>query len=111
MKKQRRWERWEHAKLVRLVADGMTNREIAKIIGRTQCGVHSRARTFRLRSNPPPAPAPVCAPTVVRIAWHQVPDWYALGWRFIGFSHARLCEMEWQSSRPERWVSAEAVAA
>ena len=33
-----RWARWEHEKLIRLVAEGKCNREIAGILGRISGG-------------------------------------------------------------------------
>jgi hypothetical protein len=101
MRRVVRWASWEHSKLVRLVAEGKTNREIAGIIGRTQCAVGARAQEYRLRSNDPiGVPEMVIAKTEL-IGETEVPAWYALGWRFAGFYGTRI-KMEWVSSKPER---------
>ncbi len=100
MKRQIRWARWEHEKLVRLVSEGKCNREIAGIIGRSQCAVGARAQEYKLRTAPiePPKNA---VPITELISEAELPAWYVLGWRFIGFYGTRL-QMEWSSSRPER---------
>ncbi len=95
-----RWAPWEHNKLIRLVAEGKSNREIAGMIGRTQCAVGARAQEYRLRTNPVEPPKITIAKTEL-IGEVDVPAWYALGWRFVGFYGSR-CKMEWTSSRPER---------
>ncbi len=96
-----RWARWEHEKLIRLVAEGKCNREIAGIIGRTQCAVTARAQEFRLRSGDPVEPPKIAVAKTELISEAEIPEWYVLGWRFIGFYGTR-CQMEWVSSRPER---------
>lgn len=88
----KRWAPWEHAKLIALVKEGKTCREMARIIGRSQCAVRGRARTFKMRWRDVEPPK-VITMTAAQIRSRDVPDWYEQGWRFVGFN-GELCVME-----------------
>jgi hypothetical protein len=97
------WTNLEHAKLVRLASEGQTAREISLVINRTKEAIRARIWEYRLRSPNPVTPRAmqmVIAKTEL-ISEYEVPDWYALGWRFVGFYGGR-CKMEWTSAKPER---------
>jgi len=83
------------------VNEGKTNQEISDIIGRTKCAISARAQEYKLRTGSPVEAPKMFVPKTELICEAEVPDWYALGWRFVGFYGSR-CKMEWVSSKPER---------
>ena len=96
------WTTHEHERFVRLVAQGKTNRQISDVVaGRSFCAIRSRVKEYRLRTPSPVDGPKIVAPKIERISNADVPAWYDLGWRFVGFSGG-TCKMEWVSSKPER---------
>ena len=71
------WKAGEDAKLRELAPTGIGSHEIAKIIGRTQSAVRSRAEKLGVsiaRSAPPPPPSPYFAANADRLSeWANVP--------------------------------------
>jgi hypothetical protein len=99
MRSRTRWTTKEHAWLVNLIAQGKTSREAAYILGRSYSAVHIRAFLHNLRPRPERKPMPTAC-----ICKDDLIDWYALGWRFSGFSATGLC-MSWPNKTEPRWPS------
>jgi hypothetical protein len=103
-----KWTPEEHALAARLKSQGVKNRDIAVAVDRSHTAVVSwvtNAKRAEMWS--PPAPR---KPNPRAIVYHgDVPRWYALGWRFVGFDGA-LCIFEWQSDRAPKIPSMEVAA-
>jgi hypothetical protein len=95
---RRKWSDAERLTATHLVKVGATNAEIAVALGRkpdaVRAWIHHNCRVWR-------EPKPTSYPKI-RVASAEVPEWYSLGWRFVGFEQA-LCVFEWQSSQRVRW--------
>lgn len=101
-----RWTAPEHARLVKLVEMGKTNREISSALGRSMDTVHGRVFYHNLRGRPKIHP-PI-QPAMAHIEKADVPAWYLEGWRFAGFSPAGLCRMErYRSPHPTRTIKSQ----
>ena len=94
-----RWTRDEHERFMRMVAAGKSRAEIARAVRRSVHSVQSRITEYRLLTAPRKETEP---PPRMVVAKHDVPDWYALGWRFVGFEHGTIV-MEWGNDREPLW--------
>ena len=95
------WTTVEHALFIKLIGQGKTSAHVGRVLGRSQSSVRARKANFGVRK-PRVTDRVINGTARITITRHEVPEWYALGWRFVGFGHSGLCEMEWRSEKPER---------
>lgn len=92
--------------LVQMQREGKTRREMAQALGRSECAVGCQF-TYRNRHRIVGAQRVAATRKVINfqhitITHPEVPDYYELGWRFVGFK-GDLCKFEWQSEKEPRW--------
>lgn len=91
MRSYEKWTPQEHAHLVHILEHGKTRRQAAVILKRSQSAVAAQVFKMGIRRRPYPSLPPTPS---ISVAKEEVADWYLVGWRFVGFSHAGLCNME-----------------
>jgi hypothetical protein len=99
------WTNHEHARLLKLIEEGMTNRQIAEAIGRPYTSVRARIHLYGLRGGPNLAAPKEKAP----ISRAELIEWYSLGWRVDSFDSDR-CIMIWPHATGPVLPSREIVA-
>lgn len=106
----RAWTNKEHAEFERLLGEGKNCRQVSVALNRSYCSIRSRVAARGLSQKRLCVLRAPRQPTTI-ITKADVPDWYAIGWRFAGFDGDGHCIMYWPHRCEPMFIEGELRAA